>query len=257
MQNNFIIKGTPCDNNHKTTIKKRLAFIEENQSFHKNQKVLDIGVGYGVYLRNICENVGQYVGIDPEEINLKKVKKQIIFENVEVIQNVAEFLPFEENSFDNIVMIEVLEHVNTDKKAIQEIFRVLKPGGSLVITAPNKLFPFETHGFRIGSHNYSTRGFGFPFLPYFPDFLRKHFANANVYSPQKIKKMLENEGFTIQKIAYLGPGLDQLAVNFPKYSSVFSWIQRKFDSLESVSPVNIFLTTIIIHARKEIHCEFH
>jgi SAM-dependent methyltransferase len=148
-------------------------------------------------------------------------------------------------------MIEVLEHVNDDKKTIREIFRVLKPGGNLVITAPNRLFPFETHGFRIGSRNVATRGFGFPLLPYLPNCLRKYCANANVYSPKTLKKMLKEEGFFIQKISYLSPGLDQLKNNFPKYESHITLIQEKIDFLEHLTPLNIFLTTIIIHATRD------
>jgi SAM-dependent methyltransferase len=48
-------------------------------------------------------------------------------------------LPFPDDSFDRIIASEVLEHVNDDQVALHEIFRVLKPGGTLAATVPSWL----------------------------------------------------------------------------------------------------------------------
>ena len=61
-------------------------------------------------------------------------------------------LPFLDNSLDIVVMNEVIEHVNNDHTTLREISRVLRNGGSCIIFAPNKLFPFETHGIRSEEH---------------------------------------------------------------------------------------------------------
>ncbi len=45
-------------------------------------------------------------------------------------------IPFESNSYDAIICIHVLEHVENDRKAMDELYRVLKPGGWAVITVP-------------------------------------------------------------------------------------------------------------------------
>ncbi len=50
----------------------------------------------------------------------------------------AEELPFPDNSIDRITMIEVIEHIENDEKAIYEMSRVLRPGGSLYFTTPNR-----------------------------------------------------------------------------------------------------------------------
>jgi SAM-dependent methyltransferase len=48
-------------------------------------------------------------------------------------------LPFADNTFDRIIASEVLEHVSDDQQALHEIFRVLKPGGTLAATVPSWL----------------------------------------------------------------------------------------------------------------------
>lgn len=136
--------------------------------------------------------------------------------NVSLIQMSAENLEFKDNMFDAVLMIEVLEHIYDDKKAINEVYRVLKPNGKLIVTAPNKFFPFETHGFRIKLRIYGTKGLGFPLLPFLPERLRRNIANARVYTPLHLKRMLVDEGFSLNQIDFFGPALDQLEINFPK-----------------------------------------
>ena len=48
-------------------------------------------------------------------------------------------LPFADNTFDRIIASEVLEHVSDDQQALHEVFRVLKPGGTLAATVPSWL----------------------------------------------------------------------------------------------------------------------
>ena len=62
----------------------------------------------------------------------------------------AEELPFADESFDLILLNEVIEHVDDDRRTIVEAYRVLAPGGHIVVYAPNRLYPFETHGFFFG-----------------------------------------------------------------------------------------------------------
>lgn len=52
-------------------------------------------------------------------------------------------LPFQSDAFDGVVLTEVLEHCTDPKAAVAEVFRVLKPGGLLLVTSP---FVWPTHG---------------------------------------------------------------------------------------------------------------
>jgi ubiquinone/menaquinone biosynthesis C-methylase UbiE len=248
MRNCYVEPGIPCTSQHDTTVKKRLNYILGSITIDKNQIFLDIGTGFGTYIYHSSNHAKLYVGIDINGENLRKaIKKK---ENVELITMSAENLAFRDNTFDAVLMIEVLEHVLDDEKAISDIYRILKPGGKLIITAPNKLFPFETHGFRIGSKGYGTKGLGFPVLPYLPEILRKYMANARVYTPWHLKRMLVEEGFSINDVGFLSPGLDQLRINFPKLGRSIEHFQRLIDIIEKVPILNAFLTTIIVCAEK-------
>lgn len=210
--------GTPCDSSHQETINKRLAFILNNINLENNYNILDIGSGYGIYSRHFTEKVDNYICVDIIKNNVKKIKKNNYdLNNLHPLIMSGEFLGFKENTFDAVLMIEVFEHIQNDEKSLTEIIRILKPNGKLIFTVPNKLFPFETHGFKIGKRYFGTYGLGFPFLPLFHEFIRSHITVVRVYSIWHIRQMLLKERFSIKKIEYFGPGLDQFDKFFPKW----------------------------------------
>ncbi|MCL4354079.1 class I SAM-dependent methyltransferase [Patescibacteria group bacterium] len=97
----------------------------------KNSKILDIGCGTGKNIEALSE-FGEIWGIDISKNAISYCKKRGL-KNVKLAK--AEETGFKENSFDAIVLLDVLEHVD-DTKTIKEIFRILKPGGLVLITVP-------------------------------------------------------------------------------------------------------------------------
>ncbi len=86
----------------------------------RGKKVVDIGCGYG-RLRSVVEAAGgEWVGVEP-------------FDGpAETVTASAEDLPFDDESFDVVVMDAVLEHIPNVSPALTEAARVLKPGGLFV-----------------------------------------------------------------------------------------------------------------------------
>lgn len=103
------------------------------QFIKTDAKVLDIGCGNGNYL--IDENrrkISWATGID---INSKFTQKNICLDEI-VIGNI-ESLPFTSTSFDFVVSLWVLEHVQAPQKVFDEVHRILKPGGKFLFITPN------------------------------------------------------------------------------------------------------------------------
>ena len=100
------------------------------------QKALDVGCGTGVFLHLLKQKYpGVFaVGIDPDQEALDISAKKF-GPDVKLIKSFAEALPFENESFDIVFSTLAFHHMPTEIKeqAIQEIYRVLKPGGKLVI----------------------------------------------------------------------------------------------------------------------------
>ena len=105
---------------------------------------LDCGCGYGFTLRALTALTGgRFVGFDFQQIRLDDIQSKFSdLSRIELIRGSAMELPFAGASFDHIVSSEVLEHLTDDRAAAHEFFRVLKPGGNLVITVPSGNFPF-------------------------------------------------------------------------------------------------------------------
>lgn len=99
-------------------------------------KLLEVGCGEGRGVEILLPHSAGYLGIDKiqEVIDMLKSK----FPNVDFQQAVIPpFKGIEENSFDTVVSFQVIEHIENDRLFLEEIYRVLKPGGKAIISTPN------------------------------------------------------------------------------------------------------------------------
>ncbi len=108
----------------------------------KNDTVLDIGCNNGqntFKLTRCCKNV---IGFDNDNDILQIAKRDIQRRKIKNIRlfklNFEKRLPFKDNSFDKVLFLAVLEHLNNRKSAMSEVSRVLKPDGLLLMSVPNK-----------------------------------------------------------------------------------------------------------------------
>jgi SAM-dependent methyltransferase len=76
-----------------------------------------------------------------------------------VFQGDLQAINYGDNEWDYAMLNEVLEHVADDSKVLDEVYRILKPGGILFIFSPNRWFPFETHGVFLRIQNSEPCGY--------------------------------------------------------------------------------------------------
>lgn len=103
----------------------------------KNEKLLDVGCGRGVYSIEFAKHCSVY-GIDSSDKLLHECKQNAYDADIDVslVLADAQNIPFKDKTFDKIVMIEILEHIPNTHKTLKEISRILKDNGSLCISIP-------------------------------------------------------------------------------------------------------------------------
>jgi len=94
-------------------------------------KILDIGCGTGG-VSEIFNKDHNVIGLDSDKDAIEFASKR----GIKVKRGNAENLPFEKESFDIVLCLDVIEHTNDDKKVVNEIYRVLKKGGNTIIAVP-------------------------------------------------------------------------------------------------------------------------
>jgi SAM-dependent methyltransferase len=95
-------------------------------------RILDAGCGSG---RNLAElaRFGTAVGLEPSERGAEVARERGVGE---VVEASIDTMPFEDASFDLVCLLDVLEHIEDDRRALRELRRVARPGGLLLITVP-------------------------------------------------------------------------------------------------------------------------
>ncbi|OGT44912.1 MAG: bifunctional demethylmenaquinone methyltransferase/2-methoxy-6-polyprenyl-1,4-benzoquinol methylase [Gammaproteobacteria bacterium RIFCSPHIGHO2_12_FULL_38_11] len=131
-------------------------------SVHKGHIVLDIAGGTGDLTAKISEKIGPTGKVILSDINSSmlaigrdRMINKGLFTNIEFAQINAEILPFEDNTFDRLIIGFGLRNVTDKDAAIRSMFRVLKPGGRALIlefskpTLPGLKPIYDAYSFKI------------------------------------------------------------------------------------------------------------
>jgi SAM-dependent methyltransferase len=98
--------------------------------FGPHEEMLDVGCGVGW----LADHFDRYTGVDslPDAVAAAQAHGRNV-----VQANVDEPLPFEDSSFDGIILKDVLEHVSDPVALVQEVRRVVRPGGRVFASSPD------------------------------------------------------------------------------------------------------------------------
>lgn len=102
--------------------------------------VLDVGCGTGVYAGELLNRKFNVFGVDLSKEMVRKARLSVADNskgNLKLSTGDAEILPFKNSSFDLIIAVGLLEYLPSEKNALKEFNRLLKPGGILIFTLPN------------------------------------------------------------------------------------------------------------------------
>jgi SAM-dependent methyltransferase len=99
-------------------------------------RILDIGCGAGPGLRYLTRYTPKVFGVDHVAYPLTEAQKLTNAAGL-VQADVSYSLPFADQSFDIVLLSELIEHLRNSRPLIFECYRVLRPGGTVVITTPN------------------------------------------------------------------------------------------------------------------------
>lgn len=107
----------------------------------RDKEVLEIGCGIGTDGFEFAKNGAKYVGIDLTPSSISLAKERFALFNIQGLfkeVNAEEALPFPDNSFDHVYSFGVIHHSPNAEAIVNEIYRVLKPGGSFTVMLYNK-----------------------------------------------------------------------------------------------------------------------
>lgn len=205
-------------------------------------RLLDIGCADGTYTLRMAAGFREIDAVDIEPERLAAFRAALdgspAADKITLAQMSAESLVFPDETFDVVTTIEVLEHVGDLDRTISEIHRVLKPGGRLLITSPNRYFPFETHGFMFRGERHSpAHG---PFLPWLIP-LHNRLADARAFTVRTLSADIESRGFERVGVDYIMPPFDRSAIG-KKIKPVLDRVER--------SPLKFFGMALILVFRK-------
>ena len=110
------------------------AIIQKKMPRYTNGRILDLGCGSGIYYQQLKQKNNLVDGIDiaDHSIELCKIRGYNLCLKADAID-----LPFENNTYDFVFSTEVIEHIENFNKMLQEVHRILKPGGRMILTTTN------------------------------------------------------------------------------------------------------------------------
>lgn len=185
------------DTSQPRAMAKRLDLIERHLR-PSAKRFLDCGCGTGEYVLALIERFGlDAYGVEFEADKIQQAHSKMALRN-RVTRGDLQAIHFASCTWDYALLNEVLEHVPDDRKALREVYRILKPGGLLFIFSPNRWFPFETHGVHLRQSDRRVPHW-VPFIPYIPVRLGKIAFDywARNYGQRELAEMANASGFFI------------------------------------------------------------
>jgi len=164
--------------------------------------IIEVGCSSGVMLRLIHESLPHafVMGADAISGTLSMLAKAM--PNIPLMQFDLTHCPLADASFDAVVLLNVLEHIDDDIRAMRQVYRILKPGGVAIIEVPAGPQLFDVYD--------------------------KMFLHRRRYSSSGLKNIAEEVGFIVKRRSHLGFFM------YPGFSAVKRMKKNRLTSEEKV-----------------------
>jgi len=206
--------------------------------------MLDLGCGNGAQTLLFSEDFSEIVGVDIINRHLldfrERLRREARAERVLPVLYDGCRLPVRTASIDYVISFEVLEHVEDEGRVLSELARIVKPGGVLVMTVPNRWWVFETHGADLPLLPWNR----VPFFGWLPRRIHDRYARARNYSRPEIVRKLSSAGFTVTQGVYVTAPMDVVRWT-PLRNALRKTVFRGDDT-----GVPVLSTSIMIAARR-------
>lgn len=106
------------------------------------ERILDAGCGTGVFTRDLLDAGADVTGLDLSFPMLRTAGIKSASYPFRIVQGDLKYLPFAESSFEKVVSVTAIEFIEDAKGAVDEFFRVTRPGGFIVVASLNSLSPW-------------------------------------------------------------------------------------------------------------------
>ncbi len=118
----------------------------EHLNLNQDTHVLDVGGGTGRIAQTLVPHAAEITIVDLSYRMLQETTSKI---GLQGVMGGSEHLPFDDETFDAVLMVDALHHVIDQMLSLCELYRVLKPGGTLVVEEPD-IFTFAVKLIAIG-----------------------------------------------------------------------------------------------------------
>lgn len=165
----------------------RYELIEEN--LPGQGRVLDLGCGDGELLFAMSNKYDEVWGVDVVQKRVDRITTKTGGGKIHLkVADINERLDFTSNYFDCVTIVDVLEHLFDPFAIIGECYRLLQPGGTLLVHVPNVAFVMNRLRLAGGKLPVTSKASGWDG------------GHLHYFTRSSLKQLLEKEGFSVMKI---------------------------------------------------------
>lgn len=177
-------------------VHQRLLFPYVEAAKMVSGKVLEIGCGWGRGTELLTQAADHYTGIDKNGALIEALQQQypqsrFMQANIPPLAG-SNGVPLPDNEFDYVVTFQVIEHIENDDLFVKEACRVLKPGGTLLLTTVNRLFSLTRNPWHVREYTADE----------LKNLLRRHFptvATEGIHGNAKVMEYYEQNKASVEK----------------------------------------------------------